>query len=113
MAWKTSRPSTSCGPKNPKPLDITLVRIGALRTIMAGLAWFERDLIRERVKSGLETAQGRGVILGRRVGHRPSDKKAKKVLVMHHDGLPYHLIGRNVGLSTNTVMEIVRRDAKV
>jgi hypothetical protein len=32
---------------------------------------------------------------------------------MHHDGLPYHLIGRNVGLSTNTVMEIVRRDAKV
>jgi hypothetical protein len=33
--------------EKPKPLDITLVRIGALRTIMAGLAWFERDLIRE------------------------------------------------------------------
>ena len=29
----------------------------------------------------------------------------------HRDGLPYHLIGRNVGLSRNPVMEIVRRGA--
>jgi hypothetical protein len=28
---------------------------------------------------------------------------------MHKDGLLYRLIGRNVGLSKNTVMEIVRR----
>ena len=30
---------------------------------------------------------------------------------MHPDGLSYRLIGRNVGLSKNTVMEIVRRAA--
>jgi hypothetical protein len=30
---------------------------------------------------------------------------------MHRDGLSYRLIGRNVGLSKNTVMEIVRRSA--
>jgi hypothetical protein len=29
---------------------------------------------------------------------------------MHKEGLSYRLIGRNVGLSKNTVMEIVRRD---
>jgi putative DNA-invertase from lambdoid prophage Rac len=45
-----------------------------MRTIMAGLAEFERDLIKERVKSGLAAAKARGVTLGRQVGQRPSDK---------------------------------------
>ena len=39
-----------------------------MRTIMAGLAEFERDLIRERVKSGLAAAKDRGVSLGRQQG---------------------------------------------
>jgi DNA invertase Pin-like site-specific DNA recombinase len=82
-----------------------------MRTIMAGLAEFERDLIRERVRSGLAAARARGVALGRKVGQRPSDKKAKRVLVMHREGLSYRLIGRNLGLSKNTVMEIVKREA--
>ena len=82
-----------------------------MRTIMAGLADFERELIRERVKSGLAAAKAREVVLGRKEGQRPSDKKAKKVLDLHREGLSYRLIGRNVGLSKNTVMEIVRRDA--
>jgi putative DNA-invertase from lambdoid prophage Rac len=82
-----------------------------MRTIMAGLAEFERDLIRERVKSGLAAAKARGVRLGRQHGQRPSDKKAKKVLGLHAGGLSYRLIARNLGLSKNTVMEIVRRGA--
>jgi putative DNA-invertase from lambdoid prophage Rac len=82
-----------------------------MRTIMAGLAEFERDLIRERVKSGLATAKANGVALGRQVGQRPPDRKAKKVLSLHGEGLSYRLIARNVGLSKNTVMEIVRREA--
>ena len=76
---------------------------------MAGLAEFERDLIRDRVKSGLAAARARGVKLGRQPGQRPSDKKAKRVLGMHADGLSYRLIARNVGMSKNTVIEIVRR----
>jgi DNA invertase Pin-like site-specific DNA recombinase len=80
-----------------------------MRTIMAGLAEFERDLIRERVKSGLAAARDRGVKLGRQPGQRPSDKKAKRVWELHREGLSYRLIGRNLGLSKNTVMEIVNR----
>jgi putative DNA-invertase from lambdoid prophage Rac len=80
-------------------------------TIMAGLPEFERDLVRERVKSGLAAARVLGVVLGRQIGQRPSDKKAKHVLSMHREGLSYRLIGRNLGLSKNTVMEIVRRGA--
>jgi len=82
-----------------------------MRTIMAGLAEFERDLIRERVKSGLHAARARGVVLGRKEGQRPSDKKAKRVLSLHEEGLSYRLIARDLGLSKNTVMEIVRRAA--
>jgi putative DNA-invertase from lambdoid prophage Rac len=66
-------------------------------------------IIRERVKSGLAAAKVRGTVLGRQKGFRPSEKKAKKVLAMHHDGLSYRLIGRNVGLSKSTVMQIVQR----
>jgi len=69
------------------------------------------DLIRERVKSGLAAARARGVTLGRQDGQRPSDKNAKKVLAMHRDSLSYRLIGRNLGLSKNTVMDVVRRAA--
>ena len=89
--------------------DLSTASGKLMRTIMAGLAEFERDLIRERVKSGLAAAKARGVVLGRQEGQRPSDKKAKKVLKLHEDGLSYRLIGRNVGLSKNTVMDIVRR----
>ena len=89
--------------------DLSTASGKLMRTIMAGLAEFERDLIRDRVKSGLAAAKARGVVLGRQEGQRPSDKKAKKVLKLHEDGLSYRLIGRNVGLSKNTVMDIVRR----
>ena len=41
-----------------------------MRTIMVGLAEFERDLIRERVKSGLAAARARGVSLGRQHGQQ-------------------------------------------
>ena len=91
--------------------DLSTASGKRMRTIMAGLAEFERDLVRERVKSGLAAARARGVVLGRQVGQRPSDKKAKRVLAMHRKGLSYRLIGRNLGLSKNTVMQIVKRGA--
>ena len=45
------------------------------------------------------------------MGQRPLDEKAKRVLGMHADGLSYRLIARNVGMSKNTVMDIVRRNS--
>jgi putative DNA-invertase from lambdoid prophage Rac len=96
--------------QNGLSFDLSTSTGKLMRTIMASLAEFERDLIRDRVKSGLAAARARGVKLGRQHGQRPSDKKAKRVLAMHKEGLSYRLIGRNVGLSKNTVMEIVRRD---
>jgi DNA invertase Pin-like site-specific DNA recombinase len=79
----------------------------ALGALEVDLRW--EGFLAVRVKSGLQAAKAKGVVLGRKVGQRPSDKKARKVLEMHREGLSYRLIGRNVGLSKNTVMDIVRR----
>jgi putative DNA-invertase from lambdoid prophage Rac len=80
-----------------------------IASVMSALAEFERDLIRERVKSGIAAAKSRGMKLGRRLGQRPSDRKAFKVVALSEEGLSLRLIGRQVGLSKNTVGAILRR----
>ena len=81
-----------------------------MATVIAGLAEFERDLLRERVRSGLAAAKARGKVLGRKPGQRPkADRHAARVMTLVEQGLSYRLIARNLGLSKNTVMVIVRR----
>jgi putative DNA-invertase from lambdoid prophage Rac len=81
-----------------------------MATVLAGLAEFERELIRERVRSGMAAAKARGKRLGRQPGQRPkSDRLAPKVLALVAQGRSYRLIGRELGLSKNTVADIVRR----
>jgi putative DNA-invertase from lambdoid prophage Rac len=81
-----------------------------MATMLAGIAQFERDLLSERVKSGLAAARARGKKLGRQPGQRPkSDKLAPKVLQAIKDGRSYRWIARDLGISKNTVTDIVRR----
>lgn len=85
-----------------------------LATVIAGIAEFERELIRERVRSGMAAAKARGKKLGRQPGQRPkSDRLAPKVLALVAQGRSYRLIGRELGLSKNTVTDIVRRKRTV
>ena len=81
-----------------------------IASVMASLAEFERDLIRERVKSGLEAARARGKRLGRQPGQRPkADRLAAKVLELVAAGHSYREVAREVRLSKNTVTSIVKR----
>jgi len=81
-----------------------------MATVIAGLAEFERDLLRERVRSGLAAAKARGKVLGRKLGQRPkADRYAARVMALVDQGLSYRLIARDLGLSKNTVMAIVHR----
>lgn len=81
-----------------------------MATILAGIAQFERDLISERVKSGLAAARARGRKLGRQPGQRPkSDKLGPKVLAAVEEGRSYRWIARDLGISKNTVLGIVKR----
>ncbi len=51
-----------------------------------------------------------GKLLGRQPGQRPkSDRLAPKVLALVDAGRSYRLIGRELGLSKNTVGDIVKR----
>jgi DNA invertase Pin-like site-specific DNA recombinase len=111
-------------PLNGQSFDIGSANGRLMRTIISALAEFERDLIKERVKSGLARVKatidrdGHFITksgkqrkkLGRKAGYRPSDKHTKKVLELAKEGLSYRLIGRNLGLSKNTVLKIVQRE---
>ncbi|MEM6942148.1 MAG: recombinase family protein [Pseudomonadota bacterium] len=94
---------------NGMTFDLATAQGRTLATVLSGLAAFERDLTRERVLSGLAAAKARGKKLGRQPGPRPSDRLAPKVLAAHAAGRSYRWIARDLGLSKNTVMAIVRR----
>lgn len=82
-----------------------------MATLLAGIAQFERDLLSERVKSGLAAARARGKKLGRQLGQRPkSDKLAPKVVQAVEEGRSYRWIARDLGISKNTVLDIVKRN---
>ena len=81
-----------------------------MATLLAGIAQFERDLLSERVKSGLAAARARAKKLGRQPGQRPkSDRLAPKVLHAIDGGKSYGWIARDLDISKNTVADIVKR----
>ncbi len=91
--------------------DLTTPHGRMLATIIAGIADFERELIQERIRSGISAAKARGKRLGRQKGQRPkSDRLAPRVLALVEKGRSYRLIGREIGLSKNTVAGIVKRE---
>ena len=71
-----------------------------MTTLLAGIAQFERDLLSERVKSGLAAVRKRGKKLGRQKGQRPvSDKVAPKVIQAAKEGRSYRWIARDLQIS--------------
>ena len=95
---------------NGMAFDLTTPHGRMIATLLAGIAEFERELIQERIRSGIAAAKARGKRLGRQPGQRPlSDRLAPKVLALIAQGRSYRLVGREVGLSKNTVAGIVKR----
>ena len=98
---------------NGMAFDLTTPHGRMMATLLAGIAEFERELIQERIRSGIAAAKARGKKLGRQPGQRPkSDRLAPRVLALVALGRSYRLVGREVGLSKNTVADIVRRTRK-
>ena len=82
-----------------------------IASLVAALAEFERDLLRERVRSGILAAQKRGVVFGRRPGQRvKAGRYAPKVLKLVGEGQSYREVSHRLALSKNTVMDIVKRN---
>lgn len=96
---------------NGMTFDLSSPHGRMLATFLSGIAEFERDLISERVKSGLAAAKARGKKLGRQVGERPkSDRLAPKVMALVAEGRSYRWIARDLGISKNTVAGIAKRN---
>jgi len=82
-----------------------------LAGILGSLAEFERDLLAERIKSGLANARARGRKLGRQPGQNPSDKHRKKVLAYGSEGKTVRWISKQLHLAPNTIQAIKKRAA--
>lgn len=81
-SWKVSMIAM-----NGMAFDLTSTHGRMLATFLSGIAEFERDLISERVKSGLAAAKARGKRWGDSPGQRPkSDRLAPKVLELVDEG---------------------------
>jgi len=89
--------------------DLSTPQGKLIASLMASLAEFERDVIRERVRSGLAAAKARGKKIGRRPGR--SNRVARlegKVLELVAAGNSYRAIASQLNLSKVTVNEIVK-----
>lgn len=75
-------------------------------TVLAAVAEFERELIRERTVDGLKAARARGSRLGR----PPSvtAEQRQEILRLHHAGQSCRAIARTVKLAPSTVCLLLR-----
>ena len=96
---------------NGLAFDLSTAAGRMMATVIAGVAQFERELIQERIKSGMAAAKARGRKLGRQPGQRPkSDRLATKVISMvEEEKLSYRIVAKRLDLSKNTVLEIMKR----
>ena len=70
-----------------------------IASLMAALAEFERDLLRERVRSGIAAVRDRVVVFGRRPGQRIKvDRYATKVLKLVDEGQSYREISHRLAV---------------
>ena len=74
--------------------------------VIAAMAEFEREILRERVRAGLARARQRGVRLG-----RPPKLDRMEVLRLRRDGMSVRAIGRAIGAPPSTVADLLRRHA--
>ena len=86
-------------------LDTSTPAGKALFQMMGVFAEFERAMIRERVRSGLERAKAQGKVLGRRRNDDP--QRLASVQRLRKKGLGIGKIARTLGIGTSYVQRIV------
>jgi putative DNA-invertase from lambdoid prophage Rac len=90
-------------------LDMSTAQGKLVATLMATLAEFERDLMRERIKSGIQAAKARGVVLGRAPGFSPTQRKKGAMILALRDEQKKSIraIARELKVSTATVQRVL------
>jgi DNA invertase Pin-like site-specific DNA recombinase len=89
--------------------DTTTPHGRLMLTVLAGLAEFERELIRTRTGEGRERAKARGVRLGRKPKLTPHQRK--EALARREAGEPLVDIARSYAVSHSTISRLSDRGA--
>ena len=84
--------------------DTTTAHGRLMLTVLAGLAEFERELIRARTGEGRERAKARGVRLGRKPKLTPHQRR--EALARREAGEPIVEIGRSYAVSHSTISRL-------
>lgn len=93
-------------------IDLTTAAGKALAGMLSVFAAFERDLIIERVRSGLNHAKKHGTRSGKAIG-RPNirSERALEVRALRHEGMSLPEIVKTTGLSYGSVHRLVSKPA--
>jgi DNA invertase Pin-like site-specific DNA recombinase len=92
----------------PGHIDMTTPMGRMLAHFLAAVAEFERELIPERVRSGLANAKAKGKSLGR---PRAGSSRVQKGLLLLDQGETYREAAQQTGLSVSTLVR-ARREKK-
>lgn len=85
-------------------LDLSTPSGRLMMHIIAAMAEFERELIRERVTAGIQAAKRRGTKIGRpRAGISP-----ERVRAMRAEGTPWRAIAKRFNVGTGTVVRALQ-----
>jgi DNA invertase Pin-like site-specific DNA recombinase len=91
-------------------LDLSTPSGRALAGMLAVFAEFERDLLRERVRGGLERARREGKHLGR---PPTAATRATEILALRRRGLSHAEIARRLGIGETSVRRILMSAASL
>jgi len=84
-------------------IDTTTPLGEALFTIVGAISQLERDIIRERVIAGLNSARAKGKVLG-----RPKIRDDRTILKLRNEGKTYRQIGELLSLSRGAIYRSLR-----
>jgi|688.fasta_scaffold04348_18 putative DNA-invertase from lambdoid prophage Rac len=90
---------------NGPDIDISTAQGKLMLNLLAAISEFERDLLQERIKSGIAHARSRGTKSGRAIG-RPGFDRAERVKRLLADGRSVRTIAAELGISKTTVMKV-------
>jgi DNA invertase Pin-like site-specific DNA recombinase len=79
-----------------------------LMHILAAVAQFERELIRERVSAGMKNAKARGTKSGKAIGRPRRMFDRAEVLKLRQNGLSLAKIARQMSVGVGTVARVLQ-----
>ena len=80
-------------------------------SLLGAFSQFEREMIRERVVSGLKNAKAKGVVLGRKTNLK--NEVRSKTVELKAEGASIRKIASECAVGTQTVYKVIRAENSV